>query len=62
MKYTGQGYQQVVEKLLRAEKVKDILLSVAGGIAAVGAVGGKGSGDWRRIKKSIQDKKLARPF
>ena len=62
IKYAGGGYRKVVEKLLKEERVRDILLSVVEGIATVGAVGGKGSGDWWQLKRSIQKKKLARPF
>jgi len=62
MKYTGRGYQQVVEKLLKEEKIKDILLSVVEGVASVGAAGGKGSGDWWQLKQSIQKKKQSKPF
>lgn len=62
MKYTGRGYQQVVEKLLKEEKVKEILLSVVGKIASIGAVGGKGSGDWWQLKRSIDKKKSGKVF
>lgn len=62
MKYTGKGYKQVVERLLKEERINEILLSVAGGIAAVGAFGGKGSGEWRRVKSSIERKKFEKPF
>jgi len=62
VKYAGGGYRRVIEKLLEEEKIRDILLSVVEGIATVGAAGGKGSGDWRNLKRSIQKKKLSKPF
>lgn len=62
LKYAGSGYRRVVEKLLREEKVNNILTSVLEGIATIGAVGGKDSGDWRTLKKSIQNKKRFKPF
>jgi len=62
VKYAGGGYRRVVEKLLKEEKVKDILLDVVEGIATVGAVGGKGSGDWWKLKRSIEKKKREKVF
>lgn len=62
LKYTDKGYQQVVERLLKEEKINEILLNVAGGIAAVGAFGGKGSYEWRKVKRSIEKKKFEKPF
>lgn len=62
LKYTGKGYQQVVERLLKEEKINEILLNVAGGIAAVGAFGGKGNYEWRKVKRSIEKKKFEKPF
>lgn len=62
VKYASGGYRRVVEKLLKDEKVKDIFLGIVEGIATVGAVGGKGSGDWWQLKRSIQKKKLSKPF
>jgi len=62
VKYAGGGYRKVVEKLLKEEKIKNILLSVVEGVATVGAVGGKGSGDWWQLKRSIQEKKRSKPF
>jgi TrpR-related protein YerC/YecD len=62
LKYTGKGYKQVVERLLRDESIKDFLLSAIEGIAKVGSRGGKGSGDWWRLKKKIQEKKSQKPL
>ena len=50
-------YQKYLEKLLKEEAVKDFLLSVVEGIASLGSVGGKGSGDWRQLKIAIQKKR-----
>jgi len=62
MKYTGKGYLPVVKKLLKEEKIKEILLNVVEGIATVGAAGGKGSGDWWQLKRSLDKKKREKEF
>jgi len=62
LKYTGEGYKKVVDKLLREEAIKDFLLSIGEDFAAVGSIGGKGSRAWRDIKKSIQKKRQSKPF
>jgi len=62
IKYADGGYRRVVEKLLKEEKINGILMKVVEGVATVGAVGGKGSGDWRKLKMSIQKKKRSKPF
>ena len=62
LKYTGEGYKKVVDKLLKEEAIKDFLLSIGEDFAAVGSIGGKGSGAWRDVKKSIQKKRKSKPF
>jgi len=62
LRYTGKGYKQIVEKLLEEEAIKDFLLSVVEGIASLGSVGGKGSGDWRQLKIAIQKRRREKQF
>ena len=62
LRYTGKGYKQIVEKLLEEEAIKDFLLSVVEGIASLGSVGGKGSGDWKQLKIAIQKRRREKQF
>jgi len=62
LRYTGKGYKQIVEKLLEEEAIKDFLLSVVEGIASLGSVGGKGSGDWRQLKIAIRKRRREKQF
>jgi TrpR-related protein YerC/YecD len=62
LKYTGKGYKRVMKKLLQDEAIKDFLLGAIEGIATVGSRGGKGSGDWWRLKRKIQEKRSQKLF
>jgi len=61
-KYGGQGYQRMIGKLLREEKVKDFLLRVSE--VLTGTVGSKekGSGAWRYLHQEIKRKRKEKPF
>lgn len=62
LKYTGEGYKKVIDKLLKEETIKNLLLSVVEDFAAVGSIGGKGSGAWRDVRRRIQKKRREKPF
>lgn len=62
MKYNQKGYRQVVDRLLKEEKLNNFLLSVAETVAKIGSVGGKGSADWRKVKQYIGRKRHKNPF
>lgn len=62
-KYGGQGYQRMIKKLLREEKIKDFLLQVGESIAEVAGKGrGKGTGSWRYLRKELEKKRGEKPF
>lgn len=61
-KHGGQGYQKMIGKLLREEKVKDFLIQVSE--VASGQLGRsrKGGGAWRYLHKELEKKGKRKPF
>lgn len=53
----GTGYKEVIKKILRNEKIEKFLLSLAGKVASVAAMGGAKSGSWIYLRNQIQKKK-----
>lgn len=62
LRYKGEGYRKVVDKLLKEEAIKDFLLEVVDSFAAVGSIGGKGSHIWRDVRRRIRKKRGEKPF
>lgn len=60
--YGGEGYQRMISKLMRDEKIKDFLLGVAEAVSRMGSVGGKGSGGWRHLRREIEKERTKKPF
>jgi len=63
-KYGGQGYSQMIKKLLKEERVKDFLLKVGESLSGIVSKGEKGSGAWRYLNQEIKKKqfKNKKPF
>ena len=61
-KYGGEGYQAMIKKLLREEKVRDLLLRVGEALTAIAGQGGKGSGAWRYLHHELKKKKKPKAF
>ncbi len=61
LKYS-RGYKRVVDKILRDEKFIEIFNNLAKGVVSVGAIGGKGSGTWRSLKRELENKSKSKPF
>ena len=62
LKYSS-GYKRAIGKILKDEKFIEYFNKIAQAVISVGAVGGKGSGVWRSIKKELENKsKNKKPF
>lgn len=61
LKYSN-GYKEIVNKILRDEKFIELFNSLAKGIVSAGAIGGKGSGVWRSLKRELENKSKEKPF
>jgi uncharacterized protein YerC len=63
-KYGGQGYERMIRKLLREEKVKDFLLRVGEVLSGIPVKGAKGGSEWRYLHYEIKKKRRERkkPF
>jgi len=61
-KYGGEGYQKMIQKLIKDERVEDFMLGVAEAITKIGSVGVKGSSGWRYLHKEIEKKRKEKPF
>jgi uncharacterized protein YerC len=62
LRYKGEGYRRVVNKLLKEETIKDFLLEVVDSFATIGSVGGKGSYGWLDVRRRIRKKRNEKPF
>ena len=60
-KYGGKGYQKMINKLLKEEKIKDFLFKV-GEILTEPAKRGKGSNMWRYLNLELKKKAREKPF
>ncbi len=54
----GTGYKEVINKVLRDEKIERFLLGLAEKIATLGAAGRSKSGSWIYLRNQIKSKKL----
>lgn len=61
-KYGGEGYEKMISKLMRDERMEDFMLGVAEAISKIGSVGGKGSRGWRYLRREIEKKRKEKPF
>ncbi len=63
-KYGGQGYQKMINKLLREEKVNDFLLRVGEVLTGIPVKGAKGGSEWRYLHYELKKKRSERkkPF
>mgnify|MGYP001091227409 CR=1 FL=1 len=61
-KYGGRGYQKMIGKLLREEKVKDFLSQVAETINGKMGKSRKGGEAWRYLHKELEKKGKKKPF
>lgn len=61
LKYSG-GYKSAVNKILKDEKFAAYFNKVAKTVVEMGAIGGKGSGGWRALKRELEKKSLKKPF
>lgn len=55
LKYTGEGYRKIVDRLLGEEAIKESLLEVLGDLAELGSLGG--SEVWRGVRKGLKKRK-----
>jgi len=53
----GEGYKRVIDRIKSDKEIKEFLLKIGERFAALGSLGGKGSGTWRAIGKSLRNKK-----
>ena len=60
-KYGGEGYQKIINKILREEQVKDFLEKVGESLTEVVSKG-KGSATWRYLNQELKTKRQSRPF
>lgn len=60
-KYGGEGYQKIINKILKEEQVKDFLAKVGESLTEVMGKG-KGSGTWRYLHQELKTKRQAKPF
>lgn len=64
LKYGSNGYQTILERLNKEEKLEDLFKNTADKILAAGKYG-QGSGTWRYLRAEVQksrDKKSKLPF
>lgn len=64
LKYGSNGYNTILERINKEEKLEDLFKSIADKILTAGSYG-KGSGTWRYLRAELQksrDKKLKQPF
>ena len=61
-KYGGKGYQKIMTKLLREEKVQDFFLQVAEALSGNFSKSSKGGGVWRYLHHEIKKERTKRPF
>lgn len=61
-KYGGAGYRKMIKKLLKEEKVKDLLLQVGEAISSGLGKSSKGGGVWRYLHHEIKKDRNKRPF
>lgn len=54
----GSGYKEVINKILRDEKIEKFMLSLAEKIASVGALGGSKAGGWIYLRNQIRKRRL----
>lgn len=55
LKYSN-GYKSAVNGILKDEKFVEYFNKVAQAVVGIGAVGGKGSGVWRSLKRELEKK------
>lgn len=60
-KYGGEGYQKIINKILKEEQVKDFLAKVGESLTEVMGKG-KGSGTWRYLNQELKTKRQRKPF
>ncbi len=60
-KYGGEGYQKIINKILKEEQVKDFLAKVGESLTEVVSKG-KGSGTWRYLNQELKTKRQSKPF
>lgn len=56
----GEGYREVINKILRNQKIEEFLLSLAEKVSSVAAMGGTKSGSWIYLRNQIKKKRLKR--
>lgn len=61
-KYGGEGYQKMIGKLLREEKVKDFLVQVTQAVSGEFGKSRKGGEAWRYLHKELEKKRKKKPF
>lgn len=61
-KYGGQGYQNMIKKILTEEQVKNFLLKIGQVLSGEMGKGGKGSGMWRYLNQELEKKRRGKPF
>ena len=61
-KIGGSGYEKMIRKLMRDEKLEQFLLGVAKAIASAASVGSKGTRGWRYLRQEIEKEINKKPF
>lgn len=56
LRYGNNGYKKAVNRILKDEKLKDILNKTAQILITPATYGGQGSGAWRYLKRELQKK------
>lgn len=54
----GSGYKEVINEILRNQKIEEFLLSLAEKISSAAAMGGSKSGSWIYLRNQIKKKRL----
>lgn len=61
-KYGGEGYQKMISKLMRDERMKDFLFKVGEALSGQFGKSSKGGSTWRYLHKEIEKKRKEKPL
>lgn len=62
VKYGKGGYNKAISRILKDEKLASMFNNIAKTLVSAGAMGGKGSGGWRSLKRELENVELNKPF
>lgn len=62
LRYAGEGYQKVIDRLMKEEAIKDAFLDLGEGVADAGSLMRPGKEMWQAVGKEIQKKRKEKQF